>query len=332
MLFIADLFRVGGIWAYMLLLLLLVTLPALVLLSVKKAKGRRIPGALWWIGPSAILTVGTVGTAVAFWEVTTAMGMVTPENRQRMLSPGFSTAFLILGFGALADTICGLVAAVGCAGSSMIGIGKGRRWELKGPGIAAGITVVVAVVLVALGVSVALPAVFAICGLTIAAAGACATGDQSRDDQLARDRWTVVTMAASTVVTATVLMMIYVLMETLVSLERTTPETRSAALSGGIEVVWDLAFVGVMALVGLVVVAVVVMVKGAGRGIGRAGLIGGVKSGVVLVPAVVGFVVMVNGAGPFFEAFEQRMFGSSEQEEEDEFPPRFMRIEVDTDR
>ena len=315
MYFVAEVFRDGGIWAYLLLFLLLVTVPAVLVLSGINAMVRRVPAALWWVFPSAILTVGAAGTVMGFWETTQALEMATPENRQRMMSRGFSFSLMTLGFAAAVHTICGLLAAVGCAGSSVIRTGKERQWKLIGPGIAAAITLFIAPVLLLWGIVVdewhlwvmAIPFVFVISGLTIAALGACATDDQRQADHLASDRWTVIFMAASTVASTTILMMIYLLMEAFESLERAMPENRSAILHGSIDVIWSIALIGVIALIGLAIVAIAVAATGAGRTFSRTVIIDGVTTAVVLTPAAIALIAMMVGAGPFFGAFDDTL-------------------------
>ena len=61
--YIAEAFRVGGIWLYVILALVMTTSGLLLLLTILRALGKRPPAIAWWAGPVGSFIVGCVGTA-----------------------------------------------------------------------------------------------------------------------------------------------------------------------------------------------------------------------------------------------------------------------------
>ncbi len=119
---VAEMFRSGGIWMYLVLALSLLVYPGLLVSGVlfgssfregaPRRKRRLIAGAIPLLGAVALVAVGVVGWQLGLAEAHSAMEMASPESRQRMLARGEQIAMYPLQAGAAMALIPGLVGLV----------------------------------------------------------------------------------------------------------------------------------------------------------------------------------------------------------------------------
>lgn len=145
---VAEMFRTGGVWMYVILAALIMGIGTVGLAGVLSMMKRRVP----WIicGGLALLALmlGEVGQISGISETVSAAGFATPEIRMRLIARGVSLSLSTRAFaGVAAAIICGLaVWAIGIGGA--IGAGSPRKTTpaLAGATIGAGLVCTVGIV------------------------------------------------------------------------------------------------------------------------------------------------------------------------------------------
>lgn len=135
---IAEAFRTGGIWMYLILLLTVLSGLWTVIQTVVNALGVRLPAVGWWVGLFLIAVVGALGLGSSLSEALAALPAASPENRQALAARGASLALNIAAFAAIVSAVLGGLVALGAGISNVVGSGDGAEYAWGTPvGVAA---------------------------------------------------------------------------------------------------------------------------------------------------------------------------------------------------
>lgn len=321
---VAEAFRTGGIWMYLILLLSVVTLAWLAAMTIIGAVGKRLPAVLWWLGPISVLTAGFAGTGVGLGEALSAVEMVQPERRMAILARGFAFALNTAVFTATASTIFGVLVAVGSGAAGAIGTRKNGGWKLGLPLFIGVVAICSAAVLSGwvvgatemATISLAIPIVL-FCGCVgFVIAGLRYTDDEERANKMAADRYTTGFGALIGVASATVLVMSMGLIEVFEALEGASPENREQLFERGLELVVQDSMVGLAAML-ITAIMAVILIAGAGkRAFNRAVWIDAAICIIAFLPALGAFGFAVSKADTFSSAFDETVLSEPADESE----------------
>lgn len=136
---IAEAFRTGGVWMYLILFATLCGLALTGLLTVATAIKRRAPWVLWAITPVFVLLIGLLGHYIGLSETLTALERATPETRMKLLARGISLSLNASAFGAFSAAFLSALSALGLGLGGLISAGKPRQWTPLPAALAGGL-------------------------------------------------------------------------------------------------------------------------------------------------------------------------------------------------
>lgn len=136
---IAEAFRTGGIWMYLILLLQLISLPVILIGGALTFKRKRVPWLVWAIIPLCIIFTAAVGQSTGISEMLAALQMATPETRMKLMARGISLSLNVEVFGAVCVMLTSLASAFVLALSTLVSVPKPRRFAPVPAGIALGL-------------------------------------------------------------------------------------------------------------------------------------------------------------------------------------------------
>ncbi len=154
MLFIADLFREGGSWTFVMAGLSVVAILFALVAAVMHALRHRLLAALWLAPVVGVLLAGMIGAFQGRSILEMAFQRAAPEELQVMVAHGISIQLYTGAFCRVLVIGTGLLLAVAVAIGHVIGTrGERGRWTV-GPGVAGGVLMLVgAAVSLAVGVA-----------------------------------------------------------------------------------------------------------------------------------------------------------------------------------
>jgi hypothetical protein len=122
-----EIFRNGGAWAYLIVLLTIAGVLVTIGLAVARAVWRPVPGVLWVGVPVLIGVAALVGVEAGLLEMETALATAPPEYRAQLSAQGLSIALTLplLAGGGLG--VVGVVASFGLGLSGLIAARKAPR-------------------------------------------------------------------------------------------------------------------------------------------------------------------------------------------------------------
>jgi len=121
-----EAFRSSGIWLYIVAGLCLLSIPALIILAVRRARGKRVPRILWCLPPFILLAFAAYGMTTQSFEVVEWLlreRTVRPGYKRGLLTemPTVATPVNVAVFGGLGATVLSVVAAWGSGIASIAG-------------------------------------------------------------------------------------------------------------------------------------------------------------------------------------------------------------------
>ena len=198
---IAEMFRTGGIWMYLIFAMSIGGGVIWVLAFALAALKKRSPVALWLLVPVGAILLGALGTAIGVAEAIAALEVATPQVRGRMAMRGASLAQVTLMFGALVAAAYASFGALGVGAGALFGASPEREWRAGHAGIGALLWMVGLGTLVGLwliessGLGMILIVEMVMCGLGATLAALADSADEDAAARVARARGAVVLLS-----------------------------------------------------------------------------------------------------------------------------------------
>ncbi len=241
---VAEAFRTGGIWMYLILLLQLLCFPSFIALAVLHFKKIRVPWIIWAAPILLILFLGTLGSHIGLSESIEALQHATPETRMKLLARGLALSLNVKVFAGIATLSSAIFAAFMLALSTLGSVKKPRSLTLLPAGLSASLGLMCAITLcgagmawknTALGISAALftGAAFICCTL----ANAMKPDDDSAMRHVAAARLGCAGLCFLALWGLGTTYIHLDMIEVFAALEKATPSNRIALLAKGFELV-----------------------------------------------------------------------------------------------
>lgn len=143
---ITDLFREGGEFMYLVLMLAVPGMLLGAILAITTSLGHRVPAAVWLVFPLTVIGMGAVGAWAGTELASKAIGSASNVEIQLMASMGYAIARYPDGLGLFLGAFLLTITAL-CGGiATTVGSGEGARWQP-----AAGIAIATAALVIAAG-------------------------------------------------------------------------------------------------------------------------------------------------------------------------------------
>jgi hypothetical protein len=201
------LFRDGGPFMYLILMFGTLALLATVALAIVQTLGRRLPAALWFLLPTMVLGLGTLGTLFGIGQASKAVATVSPDLIATLAAAGAAvaeyTTLFGLGWAAGLLTLSAGALGLGLAVASKDGAWTPLHAAASVPLLVVGLGAAAAAPALDLQASGAWPGVLALLGaFAIALAALRVPGDDAGRVRTAHGRIAVAALVASAVLFA----------------------------------------------------------------------------------------------------------------------------------